>query len=562
MESIFFEISLVLIFGTLFGTFAKLLKQPMIPAYILAGVILGPSVLHIIREGELLEALSTFGIAFLLFLVGMELDIRKFFKTSKVAFVVGTAQMIFAAGIGYVIIRLLGFTSSAAIFLAVALAFSSTIVVLKLLGERKETDSLYGQIVIGIMLTQDFFAVTILILFTVFTGDATGTELIANFFSTIVKAVLMFTIALISSKYILNYAFKYFARSNELLVLGSICWCLVFAILSVSLGFSIEVGALLAGVSLSYLPYTLEISHRVKSIRDFFLPIFFAVLGGQLVFSGASQIFTTTAILSTLVVVVSPMIVLFALLWFGYRSRPSFKAAIAIGQISEFSFILVHLGFTAGIVEHDIVSLVALIGLVTMTLSSYMIEYADWLYQFFRPILKKFERSTVAERLELLPDELINHAVLFGYSTMGYKIREMFEKLQVDLVVIDHNPDIIQKLQLTKIPHFYGSISDDEVLEKAKVKNAQYIVSTIPYKEGTVRLLDYIKDHQIKSKVIVVAFSIDDAIEYYSKGADFVIHPTSISADFLKDVINTRMDAMRKSHIKELMRLKKIGSVT
>lgn len=557
MESIFFEISIVLIVSTTCAAIAKLLRQPMIPAYILAGVLLGPSFFHVIESEELLKTLSTFGIAFLLFLVGIELDLRKFIKTGKVALIIGAGQMIFAIASGFVVIKLLGFSNTSAWFLAIAIGFSSTILIMKILGERKELETLHGRLVIGLMLTQDFIAVMFLIFFEVFASG--GGDLLPQVGFTIVKGFFLISLALILSKYVLKYIFSYFARTAELLFLGSICWCLIFAMLSIMLGFSVEVGALLAGVSLSFLPYHIEIAHRIKSLRDFFLPIFFAVLGGQLIFDSGLGVAIPTIVLSFLVLVLSPIVVIGLMLWLGYRARTSFLVGVSIGQVSEFSFIVVTLGFTSGVIERDIVSLVALIGLVTMTLSTYMIEYSNQIYHIFKPLVRKFERQGVAARLDSVPKELSKHIVLFGYDTMGYKIRDIIDDLGKEFVIVDFNPEVIKKLKQEGIHHIYGNMCEEEILDKAQINTADIVISTAPDAKATVSLLDYIKKSKKKQAVIVTAFNTDDALEFYRHGASYVLVPKNISVDYLSELINSRLSTKRADHIKELRRLKSIA---
>lgn len=553
MEHIFLEISLVLIVGTLCATIAKFFRQPMIPAYILAGVLLGPFAFNVITSGELLETLSTFGIAFLLFLVGIELDLRKFLKTGKAAITIGIAQMAFAVGVGYLIISALGFHNTEAFFLAIALGFSSTIVGLKLIGERKELDTVYGQIVIGLMLTQDFIAVLILIFFDVITGGASaGGTLFSDVGITVIKGFFLIGVSLLASKYVLLPVFRYFAKTAELLFLGAICWCLVLAIMASLMGFSIEVGSLIAGVSLSFLPYNYEISYRIRSLRDFFLPIFFAVLGGQLIFSSGADVLVPAVTLSAFVLFASPILVALCLLWFGYRSHTSFQAATAIGQVSEFSFILMALGFSNGIIDQNIVSLVALIGLITMTISTYMIEYNDVLYKPFRPLLKKLQRSTKNSIEDHAPKTLQKHVVVFGYNVLGKGTYAIMKKMKKDIIIIDHNPDKTEELVDNDIPHLYGSMSDDEVLEKARMNTAEYVISTVRSHRDTLDLLSYVKNSKLKAKVIVTAFYAEDALDYYAAGAHFVLMPTSVSTQYLQDILGKSMTRKRNAHLKEL----------
>ncbi len=556
MQSIFFEISIVLIVGTLFAMGAKFFRQPLIPAYIIAGVVLGPSLLHIIRTGELLHTLSTFGIAFLLFLVGIELDLRKFLKTSRVAIMVGIVQMLFTMSIGYLLSRALGFEGFSAVFLSIALGFSSTIVVMKLLGERKELDTLYGQIVIGIMLTQDFVAIIFLLFFNIAIGEVT--DIASEIFFTIVKGVFLFSIALLTSRYLLVHAFRYVARTPELLFLGAICWCLIFTMLSSILGFSIEIGSLLAGVSLSFLPYHVEIASRVKSLRDFFLPIFFATLGAQLVFSGDTAIALPTIIFSSLVLLITPIIVVLLLLARGYRSSTAFQTGTSIGQVSEFSFILVSLGAAKGLIDQDIVALVALTGLVTMTLSSYCIEYSEYLYDRCKWLLRPLERKHKHHRLELLPKKLSKHVVLFGYHTMGFKIREYLEYHKKPYIIVDYNPDTVDRMNREQIPHLYGNMSDDDILERVRAQDASLLISTVPNPKRTMELLRYVQQNNIRATVIVTAYHISDALDFYKNGAHFVIYPETISADFFSHFLATKLTQRRTAHIKELKHLQQL----
>ncbi len=561
METIFFEISLILIVAAVTATIAKFLRQPIIPAYILAGVLLGPSVFNVIRSEHLLETLATFGIAFLLFLVGIELDVRKFMRIGKVAILAGVLQMTFAVFAGYAISRFLGFSNMNAILLAFAMGFSSTIIGLKIIGERKELDTLYGQIVIGMMLTQDFIAILILLFFDVLTGTYTGGN--ANTLQVvgliIGKAVVLFSLAFISSKFLLERIFSYFAKSAELLFLGSVCWCLIFSIFAIYLGFSIEVGALLAGVSLSFLPYSYEISYRIKSLRDFFLPIFFAVLGGQLIFNGGIGFILPAIALSALVLFGSPLLVMFLLLRLGYRGRTGFQAGISISQISEFSFILMALAFSKGVVDRELVSLVALIGLITMTISSYMFEYNEHLYRPMKKLLKRFEMNTKEDEFDRLPDVLKKHVILVGFNSMGHSVYHALKRAGRRVVVIDNNPATVKILQGKNIPNMYGSMNDDEVLERLHLHNSTAIISTVRSVHDTVELLEYAKHHTVPSKIIVTAFTISDAVRFYGLGAHYVIVPPVISAEFIPDVLKYGKKQIQ-AHANNLRHLKTLNT--
>ncbi|OGL83241.1 hypothetical protein A3B32_01305 [Candidatus Uhrbacteria bacterium RIFCSPLOWO2_01_FULL_53_9] len=549
---IFLEISLILIVAAFTATLAKALRQPIIPAYILAGVLLGPSVFYVIKSDQLLETLATFGIAFLLFLVGIELDVRKFMRVGKVAILAGVLQMFFAVVFGFLIIKAFGFSNTNALLLSFAMGFSSTIIGLKLIGEKKELDTLYGQLVIGMMLTQDFIAILFLLFFDVIVGiHAGGTSTLFAVGLIAAKAIGLFSLAFLSSKFALKYLFSYFAKSAELLFLGSVAWCLIVSLGAIYLGLSIEVGALLAGVSLSFLPYSHEISYRIKSLRDFFLPIFFAVLGGQLLFIASGSYIIPAVVLSALVLFGSPLLVMFFLMRMGYRARTGFQAGIAIGQISEFSFILMALAFSKGVIGHDLVAFVALIGLVTMMISAYMFEHSERLYKLIQPMLKRFEKGIKEDHLYRVSHGMRKHVILVGFNSMGRGAYRALTKAKQDVVVVDNDPSVTKNLQKEGIPNMYGSMNDDEVLDRLFIDKARAVISTVRSVPDTAELLEYAKHHAIRTKMIVTAFNIDDAKHYYDLGAHYVIVPTLMSARFVPEALGySKKDAKR--HAKTL----------
>jgi Kef-type K+ transport system membrane component KefB len=559
MNEIFFNVSIMLIAGTIAATIAKALKQPMIPAYILSGVIIGPPVLGLFHNDEMLHTLSTFGIAFLLFLVGIELDLRVFRKVGKVAVIVCLIQMTAAVGIGYVFIRFLDFDVVTSLFIALALAFSSTILGVKMMAERKELDTLYGQLVIGILLTQDILAMlTLIFIPLLLAGNLQGSDAFGAVAAIIGKAIALTVFAVAVSQFILRYLFRFFAHTSELLFLGSICWCLFVSMLSILLGFSVEVGALIAGVSLSFIPYSIEIGNRISSLRDFFLPLFFATLGGQLLFDSFVEYIIPTIVMVLIVLFVTPIVVTCTWLIFGYRTRTSFMAGMALGQISEFSFVLMAVGFTNGAISRDVIALIALVGLISMTVSTYMMEYSDTLYTKFRPLLKKFERKKYANSLENISQEMKNHVVIFGFHTMGQRIARLITDVNdQSLLIIDHNPDVIRALTSTSYNYLYGTMSDHELLQHAHLSEADSIISTVPDRRSNLALLNYVHDNKIKATVIVTAFHVNEALEYYELGAHFVIYPTLIAVDAVADVLQNRHHAQRKTHIKELRNILK-----
>jgi len=350
MTSLLIDIGIVIIIATILAYFARYIKQPLILAYMLAGIVIGPLGLKLISDQANIAVLSELGIAFMLFIVGLELDIKKLTHLGFVTFTAGIGQIIFTFAVGY-LIALIFFSKVVALFVAAALTLSSTIIVIKLYSDKNELGTLHGRIVLGILLAQDLVAVFLLAALTGADGFASQ----AIMFS-ILKGLIMIIIAF-AAGYLFKYVFKPIAKSQELLFLSAVAWCFFLIFVADQFKFSIAIGAFLAGISLASLPYNIEIIGRTRSLRDFFATIFFVSLGMQIAFNGVGTLLIPAIVFSMFVIVGNPLIVLIISGLLGYKGRTSFLAAIAIAQISEFSLILVAIGFARGMLSQDILSL-------------------------------------------------------------------------------------------------------------------------------------------------------------------------------------------------------------
>ena len=527
----FIEISLALIGATFLGLLARTFRQPVVLAYILAGVILGPAVLNFLHTKEIIETFSTFGIAFLLFLIGVEIDFRKLRAISWTVVMIGCGQIIFTAGISYGILFLLHIPPLENLYIALAITFSSTIIVVQLLSERKALDSWHARLTVGMLLIQDLVAVFALVLLAALTPDTSqnASELLLTLSWFAIKGMLLLGAILLTSRLIFPRLFAQFARSPELLFLGSISWCLLAALAATALGFSLAIGALFAGLSLSQLQYHVEISGRVRPIRDFFLTLFFVSLGAQIQLATLSSILLPAIILSLFILIGNPLIVITIMGVMRYRKRISFLVGVTVAQISEFSLILIALGYSLGHVREQAVALVTLIAIITIPLSSYFILYAEKLYLILRPILSLFERKTPKD-FRNLPETLSDHIILFGYHRMGTIIAKTLKNLHLQKVVVDFNPEIIEQLLQEKEKALYGDIKDVELLSELHCDRARMIISTIPDFSDNMSLLTFLSTHHIKTPAYVTAENANDALDLYRAGARFVIFPQYLSA--------------------------------
>ena len=538
MGNIFFEITLIVILASFFSILFKFLKQPAILAYILTGIIIGPFGGLQLQSGEFLRTLGALGVAFLLFMIGLELKFSDLKSVGRVSLVTGVAQIVFTSVIGYFISIALGFSQIASLYIAIALTFSSTIIIVKLLSDKKDLQSLYGKIAVGFLLVQDFFAILLLIFLSSFSQ---GTASVESILFSLIKGVLLFGAILFLSKNVFPQILDKIATSSETLFLFSIAWVLGLSALIASppLGFSIEIGGFLAGLALANSSENFEIIGKVKSLRDFFITIFFVLLGMTLSFTSASSVLLPIIIFSAFILIGNPIIVMVIMGLLGFRKRTSFLAGLTVAQISEFSLIVVFLGQKVGHLSNEVVSLVTAVGIITFAVSTYMILNGDRLYKLLSPILGIFERrKTTKEHIGDL-DGINDHVVLIGVNRMGRSILDALLEHKQSVLVVDFNPDIIKDLRNRKVKNLFGDISDLEIQERAQLEDAKLVISTVPDMEDNMSLIAGLKRMKNGPKVVVVANDNREEEELYKAGANYVIQPHVLSGKHVAHLIKT-----------------------
>jgi Kef-type K+ transport system membrane component KefB len=562
MESIFLEIGIIIIVAGVLAVIAKATRQPRILAYIITGVLLGPLVFGVIKSQDAIETLAILGITFLLFLVGLELDLRKLKEVGATSIIIALGHMIFTGGIGFIIAKAFSFSNLQSVYISLALVFSSTVIVVKLLSEKHELDSLYGRVTVGFLLVQDLVAILALIFLAGFKVNGGVSITLSSLGLALAKGLGLLILVILVSKYILPYLFKFVARSSELLFLTSIAWCFIIVIIAGASGLSIEIGAFLAGVALASLPYNLEIISRVRSLRDFFIILFFVTLGMQ-VFIGLSALnLVHFIVLSLFVLIGNPLIVLILMGLAGYKKRTSFLTGVSIAQISEFSFIIIAIGYQLGHLSSEIVSLIILIGVTTIAISSYMIMYSDKLYNFLGQYLSIFETKKAIKRDEqiYIPKPLKNHVIVIGYHRIGHTVVHSLKKLGSNILVVEFDPRKIKQLAKEKIPHIYGDITDSDILDQVGLKHAQMVISTVPKREDDIFIIKKAKEAKKSSFVFATADQVEEALELYDCGADYVILPHILGgqhAALLIEKMNGSLEEIISAREKHIADLKK-----
>jgi len=529
MSHVFLELTLVLALATGFGMLARWLKQPTILGYIATGLIVGPLGFLKLNSPESLDAMAELGITFLLFLVGMEMRFKDLKHVGKAALFTGIGQIVFTSAIGYALTRLLGYGGLTALYIAVALTFSSTIIVVKLLSEKRELESLHGRIVIGFLLVQDFVALLFLILLTSLSGM--GEVTLATFPYGVVafaflKGAALLAFSLAVGRWVMPPLLRSVGRSQEVLFLVSMAWGMGMAAIAglPRVGLTIEIGAFLAGIALASSVERHQISSRIKSLRDFFIVVFFIVLGSKMVLSSAAAVTTPAVVLSLFVLIFNPIIMLVIMGAMGFRARTSFMASMTVAQISEFSLILMAVGARLGHVTPDAVSLVTVVGIVTIAVSSYLIIYSETLYGWLKGPLKAFEFRAPKEPA-LLSAPRRDHVVLVGCHRMGHNILASLEEMHKEFTVVDFNPEVVDRLGKRGIHAVFGDISDPEIADRSGLERARLVISTVPGFEDSRAILEFTRKRNPNARIILTAENEYESLDLYEAGADYVLLP-------------------------------------
>jgi len=555
----FSSISILLVVASFFGIVAKQLKQPLLVGYLFAGIVL--SLFGYKGDKEMLESLSQIGVALLLFLVGLEMRLDELPSIGKVALYTGIGQIIFTVTIGFFLSLVLGFGTTAAIYIAIALTFSSTIIMIKLLSEKKALGSLYGKISIGFLLVQDFVAIIILL---ILAGLKNGQLATSGYIFLLVKGLALIALVWGLSRKILPLLFeKIVSRNQELLFITSIAWALgVASFVAGPVGFSLEIGGFLAGLALSNLPEHLQIATRTKPLRDFFLTIFFLLLGSKLVVGSIGAIVVPAVIFSLFVLIGNPLIVVAIMGFLGYKRRTSFMAGLTVAQISEFSLILMAMGLGLGHVGESEVALVVLVGVITMTTSTYLIMGAEKVYKKVGKYLKIFERKNPTESVLIDDIGYHDHIVLVGADRTGKTLINYFRKKNIPILAVDFNPRVFRELSADKIPTLFGDINDDDILAASAIDKSRIIISTINSLADNLTLLENIKHLKRKPLLVFVSATRKDAVKLYEKGASYVVVPGSIAGEHMRHLFKVygtgkeRLSKIGVSHFNRIMALK------
>jgi Kef-type K+ transport system membrane component KefB len=540
IQSTFGEIAALLVLAAGVGLLGNALRQPLIVSFIAVGLLAGPSGLDVVRSDDQIDLFAELGIAILLFLVGIKLDVKLIRSLGPVALLTGLGQVAFTSIFGYLIGLGLGLTPVTSLYVAVALTFSSTIIIVKLLSDKREIDALHGQIALGFLIVQDLVVVlAMIVLSAIGIGTAEGHGG-GDILSVLASGLGLVVLVMLFVRHVATPLTERLARTPELLVIFAIAQAALFAAVCDFVGLGKEVGGLLAGISLASTPYRETFAARLAPLRDFMLLFFFIALGATLDLSLLGANLPAALVFSLFVLIGNPLIVLAIMGAMGYRKRTGFLAGLTVAQISEFSLIFVAMGVTLGHVEQEALGLVTLVGLVTIALSTYMITYSHQLYAWCEPLLGLFERRDT--RRESSQDDGSTGSrpavVIFGLGRFGTAIAARLHRRGVPVLGVDFNPQAVRRCRTLGIDTRYGDATDPEFIADLPLAGARWLVSATPshaagvtHDDARITLIQLARSIGFGGRIAVASHSEEDTKALKALGADLVVEPFHEAAD-------------------------------
>jgi Kef-type K+ transport system membrane component KefB len=563
------------------------LRQPLILAYLVTGVVIGPNVLNFVKDQASIQTVAEIGLILLLFIIGLEIDLKKLATAGAPVLLTGALQVPICIALGWGFFYLIGVRNTqgdySLLYLAACMSLSSTLVVVKLLYDKFELDTLPGRVTLGVLVIQDLWAVGML---------AVQPNLAnPNFFPlafSLLKGALLVVGALNISKYILPHLFRAVAKAPELVLVSALAWCFFLAGVAQAIGLSREMGALIAGVSLSTFPYNLDVMAKAVSIRDFFVTLFFVALGMQIPVPSLEDHAALThfagllglSLAASAFVIVSRLSVVPILYGLRMGHRASLLPAINLAQVSEFSIVIASLGLTTQPhpqITTDVVTVVIITFALTAVVSTYMINSSHAVQKVLSRALKilRVKDLDSATDAEPKPEGRQERVVFLGFFRDASSILHEFEhagdsdadkEFLSKILVIDFNPSVMRELRNRKVSCIYGDIAHADTLRHAGIQDAELVVSSITddILRGTnnLRMLKNSRAACPKARVMLTSEHIPQALSFYAAGADLVylprLHSAPQIAAMLKQGLEEGFDKIRAAEIERLQQRREV----
>lgn len=534
MHELIRDITLCILFAWTLGLLAHFSRQPLILAYLIAGFCIGPFGAGWVKSQESISVISELGLIFMLFMIGLEIDLKKIVRAGKVILFAAGGQLLggcllgilFFAGIGLS----LGGGHFDALYLCIACALSSTVIIVKVLYEKRELDTLPGRITLGVLVLQDIFAILFLAVQPSLANLQVGVILLS-----IGRVAVLVAAALLVSRYVLPRLFHQIARRPELILLGALAWCFLVAETAEQLSLSREMGALIAGVSLSTFPYALDVTAKVTTLRDFFITLFFVALGMTIPVPGLSVI--GLALMIAAFTVASRLVTTFAPLYLMKQGlRASLLPAINLAQISEFSLVVIQTGVADNHIAPETANAASFAFVVLAVLSTFVMTRSDEITRWAIGPLKRIGLRDL-DHGSGHPDEghegghgEARRIVILGFfraaSALLAEIERQAPVLLEQITVIDFNPHVYQTLLLRGLHVIYGDISSADTLLHAGIGKSEIIVLSVPDAllkgASNEKLVRHVRTLNPDALIVATADLLSDVGELYAAGASYV----------------------------------------
>ena len=533
-DDVFVQVAAILVVAAVAGAIAVWLRLPLVIAYVVVGVIVGPSAANLVEPGGQLELLAQLGIALLLFVVGLKLDVHVVRTLGPVALAAGGAQVAIVAAGGFLLSLGLGLDPTAALYVGIGVAFSSTIIVVKLLSDRRELDDLHGRLALGILIVQDLVVVVVMIAVTA-SGESEGSTGVA-LLAVVAKGAALLAVLAVLARFALTPLLHRLARLPDLLVLFAIAWAVALGAIGEEIGLGVEVGAFLGGVSLASTPYREAIGSRLVTIRDFLLLFFFIDLGSRIEPGRVADHVLLAAVLSTFVLVVKPAVVMGLLGALRYRGRVSLQTGLALAQISEFSLILGAVGLRLGHVDEETTSLLTVVALVTIAVSVYVYPHSDALATRFAGALALFERRVPRPDGPVAGD-VQPDVIVLGLGRYGAGIVEGLRQRDVPVLGVDFDPVALGRWSDRGVAVLYADAEDPGLPHLLPLPEGGWVVSTLRRVDANLALLHALAHHGYRGHVAVAAHRAVDVARLTRAGAHHVLMPYGAAARDVVDLI-------------------------
>ena len=546
-------------------------RQPLILAYLVTGVVIGPhGPLGWVTDQASIASVAEIGLILLLFIIGLEIDVKKLASAGPAVLLTGALQVPICIGLGLGFFYLIGIRNTggnyALIYLAACMSLSSTLVVVKLLNDKYELDTLPGRITLGVLVIQDMWAVAMLAV----QPNLLNPNLLPLAFS-LWRGALLVVGGFAISKYILPHLFRAVAKAPELVLVSALAWCFFLAGAASVIGLSREMGALIAGVSLSTFPYNLDVMAKAVSLRDFFVTLFFVALGMQIEIPSLHVV--EIALAASAFVIVSRLSVVPILYALKLGHRASLLPAINLAQVSEFSIVIASLGRTLRVpqIDSDVLTIVIITFAITSVVSTYMINSSHAVQRVLSKGLKllhvrDLDVGEAAPARKEARDETVvflgffrdASSILFELENAGSAVEG--QVLLDKVLVIDFNPKVMAELRRRGISSVYGDIAHADTLRHAGIEEAELVVCSITddVLRGTsnLRMLRNARATCPKAKVMLTTEHIPQALELYAAGADFVYIPRLHSAPEIARILTEGLaggfEAARAAEVERL----------